>query len=157
MILQKEKYNEYLEMAAKSLRNADHMAYVIYPLLREKRILFQILNNVYSSLLNIINAILQYDYVYKRINLYKDSGRNLATFREKCALRYGINKEEVEAIFEVISIMEKHKNSPLEFMKKDRLVIMGDNLHIDSLTLERIKAFIFVAKIIQKKTQDKIR
>ena len=54
-----EKFIEYLDSSARNLRTADHMAYVTYPLLKEKRILFEILNNIYTSVLNIVNAILQ--------------------------------------------------------------------------------------------------
>lgn len=156
-LYQKEKYMEYLELAGKSLRTADHMAYVTYPLLKEKMILFEILNNVYSSILNIINAVLQYDYLYKRINLYKDAETNLQTFREKCAPRYSINREEIGKIGEIMEIMGRHKNSQMEFMRKDKLVIMGENMHTETLTLEKIREFVFIAKIIQKKTEEKIR
>lgn len=156
ILYQKEKYMEYLDLAAKSLRTADHMAYVTYPLLKEKRILFEILNNVYSSILNIINAILQYDYLYKRIQLYREAETNMQTFKEKCAFRYSINNEEIEKISEIMKIMEAHKNSPLEFMRKDKLVIMNDNMHTDTLTLERIREYVFLTKILFKKAQDKI-
>ena len=157
MIIQREKYIEYLDLAGKSLRTADHMAYVTYPLLREKRILLEILNNVYSSLLNVINSVLQYDYMYKRINLYQEASTNMQTFREKCAFRYSINREELQQIGEIIELVEKHKSAHMEFMRKDKLVIMGENMHPESLSLDKVRGFIFMAKIVLKKSEDKIR
>ena len=40
-----------------------------------------------------ITAILQYEYLYKRINLYKDTKTNFETFRTKSATRYDISPD----------------------------------------------------------------
>jgi hypothetical protein len=152
-----EKFIEYLDSSARNLRTADHMAYVTYPLLKEKRILFEILNNIYTSVLNIVNAILQYEYFYKRISLYKESRDNLAVFKERCASRYQISQDEISKINELFSLIEKHKNSPFEFVRKDKIVIMGENLHTDFINLEKIKAYLLLSKDVLRKAEVRIR
>ena len=52
-----EKFIESLERAKIFLQNADHFANVTFPLLKEKRLLLKILDELASSLVNIINAI----------------------------------------------------------------------------------------------------
>ena len=64
-----EKFIENLDKSASLLQTADHMLYMTYPLIREKRLLLKILNETYLVVLGIVNAILQYEYFYKRINL----------------------------------------------------------------------------------------
>ena len=61
-----EKFEELIENAKRHIRIADHIAYVTFPLVKEKRLLLKVLDDTYLVMINIINAILQYDYVYKR-------------------------------------------------------------------------------------------
>ena len=96
-----EKYIENLNKAESMLKTADHLLYMTYPLVREKRILLKILNQTYLVILSIVNAILQYEYVYKRIKLYKTSEENFSVFKDRCAERYGINLEQVQKIKEI--------------------------------------------------------
>ena len=64
-----EKFQENLVQAIKNLQIADHMAYVTYPLINEKRLLLKIFDEIYKSIISCINAILNYEYLYKRIKL----------------------------------------------------------------------------------------
>ena len=43
-----EKFIESLDKAVAILKTADHMLYMTYPLIREKRLLLKILNETYS-------------------------------------------------------------------------------------------------------------
>jgi len=111
-----EKFLENLTTAEKTIRAADHMIYVTFPLIKDKRLLFKILHETKNAIALCINSILQYEYLYKRIKLYKDSGLNFKIFVEKCVPRYGITKEEMNLILELFDFVEKHKESP--FMDK---------------------------------------
>ncbi len=152
-----EKFIEYLDNSISLLRKVDHMTYVTYPLLKDKHLIFKMLNEIYTSLLGIINALLQYEYYYKRISLSQDSKTNFQIFKDKCAFRYGISEQEVAKIIEIFNLVEKHKNSPFEFVKKDKIVIMGENLQTATITIEKIKEYLFLSKIILKKVESKVR
>jgi len=106
-----EKFIENLDKAASLLQTADHMLYMTYPLVKEKRLLLKILNETYTVVLSTVNAILQYEYFYKRINLYKDAKANFQVFQNKCAPRYGITTEQTEKIIEIFNLAEKHKET----------------------------------------------
>jgi len=152
-----DKFTESLDKASVMLKTADHMLYMTYPLIKENRLLLKILNEIYLSMLGVINAILQYEYFNKRIQLYKDSKDNFQVFKNNCAPKYSITQEQIEKIIEIFSLEEKHKNSPFEFVRNDKVVIMSDGLRIATITVEKMKDFIFLTKDILRKAENIIR
>jgi hypothetical protein len=152
-----EKYIEKLDKAAIGLKTADHMLYMTYPLVKEKRLLLKILNEVYSVVINIINAVLQYEYLYKRITLYKDSKSNLEVFQQECAPRYNITPQQITRIFEIFNLTEKHKKSPFEFVRNNKIVIMSNTLKTDTITADKLKEYILVTKDLLRKAETTIR
>ena len=152
-----EKFLENLTTAEKTIRAADHMIYVTFPLIKDKRLLFKILHETKNAIALCINSILQYEYLYKRIKLYKDSGLNFKIFVVKCVPRYGITKEEMNLILELFDFVEKHKESPFEFVKDEKIVILSSSLRPRTITIEKIKEFMTVAKSIFKKTRETIK
>ncbi|MBM3233681.1 hypothetical protein FJZ19_01165 [Candidatus Pacearchaeota archaeon] len=151
-----EKYQESLETAARAIQIADHMAYITFPLVKEKRLLLKILSELNSSLISIINAILQYEYSQKRIQLYKDARENFLTFKH-LASSYNINPEQMKTIIEIIQLAEKHQKSPFEFVKDDKVVIMANGMKSYTITIEKIKVYIIEAKDLIKKAGSKIK
>jgi hypothetical protein len=151
MIQPKSKHIESLEKAMQSRKIADHMAYMTYPMMKDKRLLLKIVDEVYNALINSINAILQYEYLKKRINLSDDAGQNLNLFFEKCTPKYGISSEDIYAVREFFSLYQKHKKSSIEFQRKDKIVLMSDELKTMTIDLERIKKYIFLARKIEEK------
>ena len=152
-----EKFIEYLNKSQRSLILADHVVYVTFPLIKDKRLMFKALNEIYNSLLDSINAILQYEYFYKRIQLYRDAKTNFRTFTEQCASRYNLGEAQIRKIIEIFKLMEKPKASPFEFIRDDKIVIMSDNLHTESITLEKLKDFLLQAKDILRKAENTIK
>jgi hypothetical protein len=152
-----EKYIENLNKAYVMLQTADHMLYMTYPLVKEKRLLLKILNEIYLVNLNIVNAILQYEYVHKRINLYHTAQENFAVFRSKCSLRYGITSEQVVKIAKIFELAEKHKTSPFEFVRNDKIVIMTNALKTDIITVETMKEFIILSRDLLRKAEEIIK
>lgn len=152
-----EKFLENLQKAEKSLQTADHMIYITFPLIKDKRLLLKILEEIKKSIAHCINSILQYEYLYKRISIYKDSRSNFRVFTEKCAPRYKITKEEINSILELWDVIEKHKESPFEFVKDNKIVILSTNLNPKIITVEKIKEFLMLGKSIIKKTKETMK
>src|SRR3990172_12800110 len=121
-----EKFLETLASAEKNLRTVDHMVYITFPLIKDKRLLLKVIQELKAIISSCITSILQYEYLYKRIGLYKDSGENFRTFTEKSAPRYGITGEEIKIIRELFDFVDRHKESPLEFIKDDKIVILSN-------------------------------
>ncbi|MBU0959346.1 MAG: hypothetical protein KKB31_05365 [Nanoarchaeota archaeon] len=152
-----EKFIQYLEDAQKKIKAIDHMLYVTYPLVRDNRLLLKVLNESKIAIANCINAILQYEYLYKKIKLYKDTKSNLQTFINKCSPRCNITKEEIKLILDLFELIEKHKTSPFEFSKGDRIFILSETMKQESVSLEKTKQFLILSKDILKKTQNYLK
>ncbi|MBU1136185.1 MAG: hypothetical protein ABIG37_03920 [Nanoarchaeota archaeon] len=151
-----EKYALSLEKAKKQLETADHLTYITIKIVQEKKLLLKILENISTSAIHLINSVLQYEYLYKRIELYKDPRENFRTF-ERIAERYGLSQEQVKKIKEILDIAKKHKESPFEFVKNDKVVIMSNDSKIDTLTIETIKGFLLETKDFFRKVNLKIK
>jgi hypothetical protein len=149
-----EKFLENIIAAEKKIQTADHMIYVTFPLIKDKRLLLKILQEIKNAVTNCISSILQYEYLYKRITLYKDPKSNFKTFVEKCAPQYKITKEEINSILELFDVMEKHRESPFEFIKDDKVVILSNGLKPKTLTVEKTKEFLIIVKNILRKTHE---
>lgn len=149
-----EKFLENIQEAEKNLRTLDHIIYVTFPLIKDKRLLLKVIREIKGVITNCITSILQYEYLYKRISLYKNSGENFRTFTEKCAPRYNISKNEMKLILELFDFVEKHKESPFEFVKDEKIVMLSENSKPTTLTLEKTKEFLIMAKDILRKTKE---
>ncbi len=149
-----EKFLQNLQEAEKIIRLADHMIYVTFPLLKEKKILFKVISEIKIAISNCISSILLYEHASKRVSLYKNPEDNLQTFREKCAQRYGITKEEIFFIKEIFDISEKHRESSFEFVRDGNIVILSEDLKPKTISLERIKQFLLMSKTILRKSRE---
>ena len=121
--------------------------------MKDKRLLLKIILETKITVSKCINSILQYEYLYKRISLYKESKTNFRIFQEQCAPKYEITKQEIQLILELFDIVEKHKQSPFEFMRNEKVIILSENLNPKSLTIEDAKEFLLLAKNILRKTK----
>ena len=149
-----EKFLENIVAAEKKIQTADHMIYVTFPLIKDKRLLLKILQEIKNAVMDCISSILQYEYLYKRITLYKNPKLNFKIFIEKCAPRYQITKEDIKLILELFDFIEKHRESPFEFIKDDKVVILSNSLNQKTLTVEKTKEFLMLVKNILRKTRD---
>jgi hypothetical protein len=151
------KFLENIEEAEKIIQTADHMVYITFPLVKDKKLLLKILSETQIALAKCINAILQYEYIYKRIRLYNQAKENFRTFQNRCAKRYGITDSEIKVITEIFDLTEKHKKSPMEIMKDEKIIILSDDMQSKTITFEKIKNFINISKKILKKTKETIK
>ncbi|MGA2130558.1 MAG: hypothetical protein ABSG05_03030 [Candidatus Pacearchaeota archaeon] len=152
-----EKFLESLEEAEKTMKTLDHMVYVTFPLIKDKRLLLKVIQEIKKSVTDCITAILQFEYLFKRVNLSRDPKENFKTFTEKCAPKYGIDKNELALIFELFDFVEKHKASPFEFIKGEKVVILSESMNQTTLSLDKTKQFLNMAKDILKKTREGMR
>lgn len=147
-----EKIIYYIEDAEKRVRKSDHILYITFPLIKDKKLLLKVLLELKVAILDCINAILQMEYISKRINLSQDPKTNLRIFQLECAPNFNINEEEIRRIKDLITLAEKHKKSHFEFVKDDKIVILSENFQQDSISFEEIKDFLLLSKSILKKT-----
>ncbi|MDO8622724.1 MAG: hypothetical protein Q7R52_00600 [archaeon] len=152
-----EKFLENLTEAEKILQTADHMIYITFPLIKDKRLLFKILSELNIAVTNIINSILHYEYIQKHISLTNNAKTNFNTFVQNCCPKYNITSEEIMTIKELFDVMEKHKKSSFEFVKNEKIIILSDNLRTETISIEKTKEFLYLGKSLLRKMKDVIR
>ena len=144
-----ERFITSIEKAKSKIKLADHLTYMTFPIVQEQRLLLKILEEISVSITSTINAILQYEYTYKRIQIYKDAKENFRTF-EKLSSKYSLTEEQLKVIKEILNLSKIHKKSEFEFVKKDKVVIMSNSSHI-TLNLEKIKLYLLETKDFLRK------
>jgi hypothetical protein len=142
-----EKFKNLVLEANKTLRLADHMLYVTYPLIKDNKLLVSILENIDKSIKKAIDAFIRYDLIYKRIRLNPESFRDkIILFSKISTRRYNFNEDDFDFIKKIDDIIKKHKESPVEFAKGDKFVICYNHYKTKILTFEDMKSYILKAK-----------
>ena len=150
-----ETFLKNLEKAKNITFTADHLIYVTYPLLKDKKLLLKILLETKNAIIYSLNSILQYEYLFKRIRLHTDPKINFKTFQNKCAAKYGITESQIKLIMNLLDLSEKHKKSPMEYLKNDKIVILSKSSEQTILPIEKIKEFVELSKNILKKIESR--
>ena len=150
------KILEYIQEANKITIAIDHLIYITLPIVKDKKILIKILIELKKATAYSINAILQYEYLKKRIQLYKEPKANFQVFLTKCASRYSLSEKEISEIKNLFEIIQKHEKSSVEFAKIDKLVIISDDKQT-IITLEKSKEFLRILKKLLEEICKKMR
>jgi len=149
-----EKHLELLEAAKKTFKTADHLAYMVYPLVNDIKLIVAITENIYLTLANALEAVVAYDLLYKRIPLVaNDFDAKFKVFKEKCAPRYGIEKESIDLIEELRNIIKSHENSRMEFVRQDKLIICSPTFKMKTLNIDTVKDYLTKTRKFLKKVE----
>jgi len=131
-----------LSQANKSFKTADHLTYVSYPLLKDNKLIITILENLTESCNKAIEALLYYDFYFKRIKTIPITIKEKReVFKLYSSNYYNIPRSYIVLIQTLNEIIEKRKTSKMEFVKHDKYVIWNEN-NLISLNYEKIKEYI---------------
>ena len=64
-----KKSKDFLREAEEHFMTADHVFRITYPMLKDKRLIFSIVQNLYNSSLNALHFLLYYENLYKQIDI----------------------------------------------------------------------------------------
>ena len=137
-----ELFQSLLEESNKAMKTADHLIYVTYPLINDVKLIITIVENLNKSLLSGIDALLQYEYLYKRISMIPNNFREkIEVFKSYCIPRYNIPRENLLFISDINNIIEHRKNSPIEFTRSGKFVMCTSDYKMKVLNLEKMKMY----------------
>ena len=143
-----KKFKNALVKANNLFRTADHLAYVSYPLLKDNKLLVVITKNLYMAGVNGMDTILYYEKVYKRINILPtDFNSRMLIFEKQLVPRMKINSSICKIIKDLRFIINQHRESPVEFSRKDKFVICNDDYSmVKTIDLETLKSYIVIMR-----------
>lgn len=127
------------EQAMKHLSVADHMLKVTYPMVRDPKLLLSVLEHIAKGMEDAIDVFLTHERKWKRIPPYGNTRLAKLTTLRKHAKTYNIDIKDITMLEECDRILSKHKESPMEFTRKESFVICSDDYHLDALTPEKMK------------------
>ena len=141
-----EQFETNLKEALRNLQIADHMAYLTYPLINEKRILLKIFDEIFKTVTNCVSAVINYEAMLKRVSVSEDRFVNLENFVRKFSGEFDLNERQINLLLDIYEINKQHEDSAIEFVRKDKMVIMSDSLGLRTLDIGKIKEFLIFSK-----------
>lgn len=139
-----------LDQASSLIKHADHLAYVTYKIVNEPKLLKNIFEKIWQATQILVKALLRYEQLYKRVdNVSYSSFKRIAN-------KYEINDVELGVIEKILQLNDAMKNSTIEFSRQNKLVIMNGGFRSTSLSIDNIKEFLLVLKMVNKKITKKL-
>ncbi|MFA5259379.1 MAG: hypothetical protein WC979_04570 [Candidatus Pacearchaeota archaeon] len=152
-----QQYKEDLKQALRHIQIADHITYVTFPLVNEKRLLLKIIEEINLAIICSLNCMFNYKYPLKNVDFNKDNLDLLESSLKEISKDYELTNEQIIKIKEIFELNQKHKKSSIEFVKKDNVVILSDNLSFQAINIQKIKEYLLLAKRIIIKFNLKIK
>jgi len=141
-----------LKEANLSLKRADHLVYMTYPLVKDNKLVVSILEHLNTSVNYAMEAILYHERMYKRIELFPDSFEvKFDIFKEKCAKLYNIDRTHLVLIEDLKKISNERKKSKMEFVKEEKYIICTSNYSTRVLTIDKLKEYLNTSRDFLRK------
>ncbi|MBW3013606.1 hypothetical protein KY340_05385 [Candidatus Woesearchaeota archaeon] len=142
-----ESFQECRQRAERNLQIAEHMLTVTYPLLKDAKLLLGVTENIFLGITNSMSAAVFFERTYKRIPPFHDNFESkFNTFAARIVPRYGISKKYIQLLDIIKEIVIKHKQSPIEFARKDKFVICDEKYNIKQITEKELRQHLQQAK-----------
>ncbi len=126
-------------MAKKKLQLADHILTMTYPLVNDAKLLLAVVENIFLALTNSMASVLYYERLFKRVPPFHDNFSSKFSLFKEYAEKKEINKEYLRLIQDMKNIILKHKKSPVEFVRKDQLIICNGDYRINTVSVNELK------------------
>ncbi|MFH1505941.1 MAG: hypothetical protein ABIE94_03035 [archaeon] len=149
-----EKFQVLREDAKKKIRIADHMLTITFPLVQDPKLLLAILENVFLAQTNAMSSVLEYERLFKRVPPFHDTfDSKFNLFRSKIAPRFKIDPYYLKMMKDIKAVIVGHKQSPMEFVRKDKFVICSNDYQMKTLNTNDVKKYIASTKKFVKEME----
>ncbi len=149
-----EDHDIFLQDALKRLKTADFVLSQTYNIVKDKKLLITIMENLQKALENSINALLYYEKQKKGINVIPSSFEAKIDVFKGLILKYKLERNMITDIKNLQGIVETHKKSAMEFQKDQKMVIMEDSMKIKAFGFEDTKRLLDNSKRYITKIED---
>lgn len=138
-----EQFQELREYSKKKLHVADHMLSVTYPLLKDVKLLVAVMENTFLAYTNAMSSLLSYDRMFHKIPAFEDNfASKFNMFRLRSVEKHKLDKKYLEDIQNLKILLMEHKKSPVEFSRKDKLVICSDRFDVKTISVKDMQRYI---------------
>lgn len=141
-----ERFQEVREKALKNLKVADHLLNVTYPLIQDTKLLLGVMDHIFLSLTNTMSALLWYKRLFKEVPPFYDNFESKFNIFQAYASKHNIAGKYTKMMREIKEIIMLHRQSKIEFRKKDRFIVCGDDYSVTAVTASQLKDYLKTAK-----------
>ena len=137
------------QKARRNIKIADHMANVIYPVVKERKMLLSAIENIFLAASYSMSALLHNEREFKRLPPFDNSFDSwLEIFKNRCCKAYKIEQKYISFIEEIKDLLTETKrpqqqNGPIIMMSKK-----------GAITTVEIKQYISTAKEFSKRIEE---
>ena len=111
---------------------AEHLLKVTYPLLKDPKLLLGIITTIYNTLSTALNYFLESHYDDQLIQKFH-------LLQQK---KIHLPKESENLIHSINNLKMQHQQSPIEFSRKNKMVICTREYHLQTISQENIKELL---------------
>jgi hypothetical protein len=151
MIYWMESSTDLIDRARNSLKVAEQMLIHTYPVVNDPKLILAVAGDIYSALTSSIEAVLA-----KENRKADDFHGNFKAFKE-IAPKHSFKQDDIELINTIHNIITEHKESPVEFARKDKFVICDEKYNLDVLSHEDMKKYLFRARLFIEAVESIVR
>ncbi len=141
-----ELYEVHLKKAISFFKTADHLVYVTMPVVNDNKLFITVLDNIHMALEGGMNAVLEYERLYKRIMPLADNFESRFEVFKRMIGKHGFINDEAIIIRELKRFIEDRKEAPVEITRSDKFVICSDNYRMKTISIEEIKKYLSITK-----------
>jgi len=144
---------ELIKKAEEELKIADHILIMTYPLVKDPKMLIAICKRLVNVCNSGMDAFLTKEYFLRKINaIPKDYIAKLKLIEKLL----NIEKSILKTVKDIKEIINEHKQSAIEFIRNERLVMANDDYRLRTISQEQIKGYILKIKIFISKIKKEV-
>ncbi|MBU2560880.1 MAG: hypothetical protein KKD17_01180 [Nanoarchaeota archaeon] len=151
-----ESLEELKDSARRSLKVAEHMLIQTYPFVNDPRLVLAVAGDIYSALMSSMSALLLAGKKARKKSLPDDFDSLFSAFRE-VAGGYGFTEDDLSLVSDTNRILVEHKESPVEFARRDSIVICDSRYKCSRISVDDMKKYLFRARLFVDKSESLLR
>lgn len=146
-------YKGLLGEARKAIKTAEHLLVITYPFSGDPKMLVGIIKSIAYAQRSGLNAFIEQGIEEKTIPPLQDDYTGRLNW---IILRGLFDDEQVKLLREVCLLIEMQEKCPIEFVRKDKYILYGDNYHIKTINAKEVQEYLTKTKLFIEKVTSAI-
>jgi len=143
-----EEPNQYaLRIAKKELATASHLTYVTYGTIKDIKLLLPIVEHIAKAAKLALQALLEYELSYKRIDPYASGLQaQIDAFESQVFRRYEFEKEHLQLLKRLNKIINAAQEAVISFKRDNRFFLSNYEMETESIGIDDVKKYLRITK-----------
>lgn len=135
----------YHSLAEQSIKNVRYLLTRTYPAIKERKLLFTIVQHINKALRAEVEAILNHE-----LNIQAPESQKIGIFENYC-LKRGITTEAIQVVRKTEQLLSEHKRSAVVFSRQESLVLCQQDTSYSMIEEGKLHSWLRAAEEIVMK------